>query len=136
MDAIFTTATRYYPQATPSNPSTPLIGQLDAKSNNYYLIKPDQIRAFIYEKHGRYFKGSAAVAVPCFSYSHAPTLANATLGSLDFSVVDQVRASFSHAKTVMQYMQKSLTCGGEPTTRAWTSSHWRSCLQWSQNMAR
>ena len=79
----------FYPQSTPSYPSVPLVGGLDAKSNNYYLIKYDAIQNFFYEKHARYFKSSPGVAVPCYSYSHSPTAANATLGSLDFSVIDQ-----------------------------------------------
>jgi hypothetical protein len=43
------------------------------------------------EKTARYYRGSAAIAIPNNSYSHAPTELNAALGSIDFSVVDQVR---------------------------------------------
>lgn len=55
------------------------------------MIKQDNINAFIYEKHARYFKRSSAIAVPCYSYSHSPTAANATLGSLDFSVIGMAK---------------------------------------------
>lgn len=79
-----------FPQFTQFNPSTPLIGQIDAKSNSNYLIKQDTTSAFINEKTARYYRGSAAIAIPNISYSHAPTELNAALGSIDFSVVDQV----------------------------------------------
>lgn len=80
-----------YPQVTQFNPSTPLIGFIDAKSGSNYLIKQDTVSAFNNEKTARYYRGSAAIAIPNISYSHAPTELNAALGSIDFSVVDQVR---------------------------------------------
>lgn len=74
-----------------SLPLDPMFSQFWMKSGNNNLLFQASIWDYLDDKAIRYFKNGAATVrgIPSYSYSHKPTAANATLGLVDFSVVNQ-----------------------------------------------
>lgn len=78
------------PQGT-GLPLRPMFINMQLKSGNNNLLYQASIYDYLDDKSARYFKNGVAQVrgIPSFSWSHQPTLPNATLGSVDFSVVNQ-----------------------------------------------
>lgn len=68
-----------------------MFSQFWMKSGNNNLLFQASIWDYLDDKSIRYFKNGASTVrgIPSYSYSHKPTAANATLGLVDFSVVNQ-----------------------------------------------
>jgi len=74
-----------------SLPLRPMFTNMAIKSGNNNLVYQATIFDLLDDKSIRYFKNGAAQVrgIPCISYAHRPTAANACTGSVDFSVVNQ-----------------------------------------------
>lgn len=74
-----------------SLPLRPMFINRYMKSGNNNLLFQGSIFDYLDDKSIRYFKNGVAQVrgIPSFSYSHKPCQANATLGLVDFSVVNQ-----------------------------------------------
>lgn len=72
-------------------PIAPMFTQLQMRSGNNNLLYQATILDYCDDKSIRYFKNGASTVrgIPSFCYCHKPTAANAALGSVDFSVVNQ-----------------------------------------------
>lgn len=81
----------WYAPAGTTLPDRPMFVNLDAVSNNYFLTNEGHIKEYLFGVQGRYFANgaSSAWAMPCLSYSQAPTAVACTYGGIDYGTIDQ-----------------------------------------------